>query len=249
MILISKSDLRRLLPNASQMLLTDLATRGPGVLGAAGVLDTPERLAHFLAQTSVETGGLARVVESLRYSAKRIVEVFGPGIHSARIGAAEARKLAGDEYTLGERVYGLGNPKKAADLGNIHPGDGFAFRGRGYIQITGRYNYTRFGDIIGVPLEDNPDLASGLATALEIAAAYWSARKINAACDSQSVERVTQLINGGRQGLRERQSEFARLVPIIRQIGKPVKAERAQVKSQQVKRQQIAPPQTPAPEA
>ncbi len=244
MILISKSDLRRLLPNASQMLLTDLATRGPGVLGAAGVLDTPERLAHFLAQTSVETGGLARVVESLRYSAKRIVEVFGPGVHSAGIEAAEARKLAGDEYALGERVYGLGNPRKAADLGNTHPGDGFKFRGRGYIQITGRFNYTRFGDIIGAPLEDDPDRASGFGTALEIAAAYWSARKINAACDSQSVERVTQLVNGGRQGLRERQNEFARLAPIIRQISKAAKASRAPVK-----RPKTAPPQAPAPQA
>jgi putative chitinase len=143
------------------------------------------------------------------------VEVFGPGVHSARIGAAEARRLAGDEYALGERVYGLGNPKKAADLGNVRRGDGFAFRGRGYIQITGRYNYARFGEIIGEPLENDPDRASDLETALEIAAAYWSARKINAACDAADIVRVTKLVNGGRQGLRHREKEFARLAPLI----------------------------------
>jgi putative chitinase len=215
MIALSQSDIRSLFPKGSPALLGDIAERAPLVLGPVGVLDKPERLAHFLAQASAETGGLSRVVESLRYSAKRIVEVFGPGIHSARIGAAEARRLAGDDYALGERVYGLGNPKKAADLGNVAPGDGFAFRGRGYLQITGRYNYARFGQIIGKPLEDNPDLASDFETALEIAAAYWSARKINAACDAADIVRVTKLVNGGRQGLRHREREFARLAPLI----------------------------------
>ncbi len=177
MIALSQSDLRSLFPKGSPALLGDIAERAPLVLGPIGVLDKPERLAHFLAQASAETGGLSRVVESLRYSARRIVEVFGPGVHSARIGAAEARRLAGDEYALGERVYGLGNPKKASELGNVERGDGFAFRGRGYIQITGRYNYARFGEIIGEPLENDPDRASDLEPALEIAAAYWSARR------------------------------------------------------------------------
>jgi predicted chitinase len=204
MIALSQSDLRSLFPKGSPALLGDIAERAPLVLGPIGVLDKPERLAHFLAQASAETGGLSRVVE-----------VFGPGVHSARIGAAEARRLAGDEYALGERVYGLGNPKKASELGNVERGDGFAFRGRGYIQITGRYNYARFGDIIGKPLENDPDRASDLETALEIAAAYWSARGINAACDAADIVRVTKLVNGGRQGLRHREREFARLAPLI----------------------------------
>lgn len=218
MIALAQSDLRRLFPKGSQALLGDIAARAQLTLGPAGVLDSPGRLAHFLAQASVETGGLSRLVESLRYSAGRIVEVFGPGVHSARVGPAEARKLAGDEYALGERVYGLGNPKKAADLGNVAPGDGYAFRGRGYLQITGRYNYARFGEIIGKPLEDHPHLAGNFETALEIAAAYWSARGVNAACDAADIERVTKLVNGGRQGLRHREREFARLEPLVRSV-------------------------------
>lgn len=217
-IALSQGDFSRLFPRASQALLGDLAGKAALILGPAGVLDSPERLAHFLAQVSTETGGLSSMVESLRYSARRIVEVFGPGVHSARIGPAEARTLAGDEHALGERVYGLGNPKKAADLGNVAPGDGFAFRGRGYIQITGRYNYARFGVIIGKSLEREPDLAGNLGTALEIAAAYWSARGVNAACDAADIVRVTKLVNGGRQGLRHREREFARLVPLVRSI-------------------------------
>ena len=133
MILLSEANLRRMFPKAAPAIIADFAAKAPIVLGPAGVLDSVGRLTHFLAQVSTETGGLGRVVESLRYSAKRIVEVFGPNVHSARISPAEARELAGNEYALGERVYGLGNPKKAAALGNVQPGDGFAYRGRGYL--------------------------------------------------------------------------------------------------------------------
>lgn len=240
MIQFSHSDLRRLFPNASSALLQDLAHKAPLALGRAGVLDNSQRLAHFLAQASVETGGLLRVVESLRYSAKRIVEVFGPGVHSAKIGAAEAQRLAGDEIALGERVYGLGNPKKAAELGNVEPGDGFAFRGRGYLQMTGRANYARYGAMIGAPLESEPGRASDFATALEVAAAYWAARNVNAACDSGDVARVTKLINGGRQGLRERQSEFTRLAPLVAELAGGRSWRIADPASQPADRSQIA---------
>src|SRR5215208_3642596 len=86
-------------------------------------INTPNRLAHFLAQVLHESGGLQFERENMNYRAQRLVEVFGSG-HSARVTAAEAGRLAGDSEAIAERVYGLGNPAKATELGNTNAGDG-----------------------------------------------------------------------------------------------------------------------------
>ena len=90
------------------------------------------------------------------------------------------------------------------DLGNIQAGDGVRYHGRGIFQLTGRTNYRRFGQILGIDLERKPELAMQPETSLRVAFAYWSERAINAAADADDVERVTRLINGGRNGLAER---------------------------------------------
>lgn len=109
------------------------------------------QLAYVLATVRHETGGKMKPVrENMTYRAERILEVFGPK-HSAKVTYAEAQKLAGNPQALAERVYGLGNPKKAAELGNTQKGDGFKYRGGGYEQRTGRKNFRRVG------LEVNPD--------------------------------------------------------------------------------------------
>ena len=90
------------------------------------------------------------------------------------------------------------------DLGNTQAGDGARYRGRGIFQLTGRANYRRFGQILGLDLEAEPERAKEPATSLRVAFAYWSGRAINAAADADDVERVTKLINGGRNGLAER---------------------------------------------
>src|SRR5512139_397482 len=100
-------------------------------------INTPLRLAHFLAQAFHETGGLTISEESGAYSAKRLVEIFGVGRHSAAITEAESLKLAYHPEKIFERTYGLGNPKKALELGNSEVGDGWLYRGRGILQTTG----------------------------------------------------------------------------------------------------------------
>ena len=85
----------------------------------------------------------------MNYSAARLVEVFGVNRHSAAITMTEALRLARDEEAIAERVYGLGNPRKAAELGNTQPGDGFQYRGNGVLQTTGRGNHARLGTACG----------------------------------------------------------------------------------------------------
>lgn len=109
------------------------------------------QLAYVLATVRYETGGKMKPVrENMNYRAERILEVFGAK-HSAKVTKAEAQKLAGNPQALAERVYGLGNPTKAAELGNTQKGDGYKYRGGGYEQRTGRKNFRRVG------LESNPD--------------------------------------------------------------------------------------------
>lgn len=90
------------------------------------------------------------------------------------------------------------------DLGNIQAGDGVRYHGRGIFQLTGRANYRRFGQILGIDLEAEPERAKEPETSLRVAFAYWTERAINPAADADDVGRVTRLINGGRNGLVER---------------------------------------------
>jgi putative chitinase len=96
------------------------------------------------------------------------------------------------------------------DLGNTQAGDGIRYHGRGIFQLTGRANYRRFGQLLGIDLEAAPERAKEPETSLRVAFAYWSERAINAAADADDVERVTKLINGGRNGLAGRARHLAR---------------------------------------
>lgn len=96
------------------------------------------------------------------------------------------------------------------DLGNTQAGDGIRYYGRGIFQLTGRANYRRFGQLLGIDLEAEPERAKEPATSLRVAFAYWSERAINPAADADDIERVTRLINGGRNGLGERARYLAR---------------------------------------
>mgnify|MGYP000945617930 CR=1 FL=1 len=90
------------------------------------------------------------------------------------------------------------------DLGNTQAGDGIRYHGRGIFQLTGRANYRRFGQLLGIDLETEPEQAKEPEISLRVAFAYWGERAINTAADADDSERVTKLINGGRNGLSER---------------------------------------------
>lgn len=94
------------------------------------------------------------------------------------------------------------------DLGNTQDGDGKKFKGRGYIQLTGRSNYTSYGKKLGIDLVNDPDLALEVGNSARILAQYFKDRKVNVACDAQDWVKVRKLVNGGSNGL----NEFIRVV-------------------------------------
>ncbi len=90
------------------------------------------------------------------------------------------------------------------DLGNTEPDDGPRYKGRGLLQLTGRANYRRIGHILGLPLEDKPDIAADPVVSLKIACEYWKNRNLNAAADQDDLVTVTRKVNGGLNGLEDR---------------------------------------------
>ena len=116
----------------------------------------------------------------------------------AQLGHESAGFATLEEYASGEAYEGR------ADLGNTQPGDGRRYKGRGPIQITGRSNYRRYGDLLGVDLEDNPEAAENPRIAFKIAALYWLDHNLNAAADAGDFEAITRRINGGLNGQADR---------------------------------------------
>lgn len=145
------------------------------------------------------------------YSAPRLIEIFGVGKHSAAIMPEEAASLARHEELIAERVYGLGNPKKAKELGNTAPGDGFRYRGNGVLQTTGRANHRNMGKAAGVDFEANPDLVTAPEHALKPALAEWTKGHLNEAADQDDIRTITKKINGGYIGLADRETWLAKL--------------------------------------
>ena len=117
-----------------------------------------------------------------------------------------------EEFASGERYEGR------ADLGNTKKGDGVRYKGRGLLQLTGRANYRDMGNILGVKLEDDPELAAEPVLSLKIACEFWKKKKINNACDLDDILAVTRFINGGTNGLDDRRGYTARAKAAIARI-------------------------------
>lgn len=100
-------------------------------------------------------------------------------------------------------------------MGNIQPGDGARYKGRGPIQITGRDNYTRCGCEIGEPLESMPHLAEEPRVGFRIAGWYWRDKELNKYADQMNVERITLLINGGLNGLGHRWEKTRKALSVM----------------------------------
>ena len=148
-------------------------------------------LRDFLAQIIHESQGLTRLSENLSYSAKRMTEVWPsrfPTIDSAQPYARNPEALA-------NKVYG-------GRLGNNHPGDGWKFRGRSPIMVTGRDNYARVGCLVGQDLTVMPELLEQPHYALEACIAWWEDRIPDSMLGD--AERITRRVNGGLIGLAER---------------------------------------------
>lgn len=212
--------IRQVAPNARDNYL-DALRRGD-VLFQEHNLTTPLRMAHFLAQALHETGGFTILRENMNYSPARLIQIFGVNHHSAAITAAEAEQIARQPEAIAERVYGLGNPRKARELGNTQPGDGFRFRGNGVLQTTGRSNHRRMGEACGLDFEDNPELITAPAHALKPALHEWTENNLNVCADKNDLRTITLRINGGLIGLNEREAWLNRIWPLLKGDRQPV---------------------------
>lgn len=204
---------RKLCPKARASYLAAFEN-GDALFEKHGIT-TPLRLAHFLAQVCHETGGLSIEWESGSYSAPRLMQIFGVGKHSARVTEAEAQRLAHNGPAIFERVYGLGNPSKAKELGNTVEGDGWRFRGGGMMQTTGRYNYRKMGQKTGVDFEAHPELVLSAEHALKPALAEWTAGNLNAKADADDIRSITKRINGGYNGMADREQWLAKAKKLV----------------------------------
>jgi putative chitinase len=164
-------------------------------------ITTNLRLAHFLAQCALESTNFTAVVENLNYSAQRLLQVFPKYFKNVDVNA-----YARNPQKIGSRVYAnrMGNGDEAS-------GDGFSYRGRGYIQLTGKNNYSSFSQFIGEDCVANPDLVA-TKHPLASAAFYFNSNNIWAICDQgpsdATVTKVSKAVNGGTTGLAERLQNF-----------------------------------------
>jgi putative chitinase len=171
-------------------------------------ITTNLRLAHFLAQCALESVDFTAVVENLNYSAQRLLQVFPKYFRNVDVNA-----YARNPQKIGSRVYAnrMGNGDEAS-------GDGFKYRGRGYIQLTGRNNYQAFSGFIGEDCVANPDL---VATTYPLASAafFFNSNNIWAICDQGAsdavVTSVTKRVNGGTNGLAERIQNFKKFMQAL----------------------------------
>lgn len=162
-------------------------------------INTPARQAAFLAQVGHESNLLSAVVENLNYSAQGLLAIF-----PRHFTADEANSYARQQTRIANRVYAgrLGNGDEAS-------GDGWKYRGRGLIQVTGRNNYKSCGDALGTDLLIAPDQLLGTSPASMSAAWFWKTQGLNQLADAGNFDSITARINGGQNGRDARRALWA----------------------------------------
>lgn len=160
-------------------------------------LNSGLRLAHFLAQVSHESMSFRVVSENLNYSQQGLLITFGK-----HFTVEEAKAYARQPERIANRVYcnRMGNGDEAS-------GDGWKFRGRGYIQLTGRANYMAFDNVVPESVMSSPNYVAAKYPLLS-AGWFWSTNGLNKLADADDIRSVTKRINGGYNGLEDRTNKF-----------------------------------------
>lgn len=156
-------------------------------------INTPLRLAHFFAQIEHESGLKPRE-ENLNYSADRLLEIFPKYFNESNV-YDYARK----PILIASRVY-----KNRMGNGSESSGDGWKYRGRGFIQLTGKDNYIEFSKETEINCVNDPDLLLKEENAMLSAVWFWKKRNLNILADNDDIKNITRRINGGYNGLEHR---------------------------------------------
>ena len=171
-------------------------------------IDTEKRVSAFLAQTAHESANYTRLIENLNYSAKRLMEVWPKRFPTMSI----AKQYERNPQKLGNFTYAnrMGN-------GPVESGDGYEYRGRGLIQITGKSNYESFGESIGISSKDAAEYMETFDGAVHSACWFWEVNKLNSYSDKGDIRNQTIKINGGTNGLSDRVNRYLKYLKILQE--------------------------------
>lgn len=169
-------------------------------------INTPLRVAAFLAQCGHESGGFAFLRENLNYRAETLMKQWPKHFPTMEIAKQYERK----PVMIANRAYAnrMGNGDEAS-------GDGWRYCGRGLIQLTGKDNYQDFADSIETPVEEIPDYLGTFEGATQSACWFWESRKLNREADVGDIKEMTRKINGGYLGLPDRYKHYHHALEII----------------------------------
>lgn len=185
---LTEQQLKQIYPLAGQRVAAFLPALNTAM--ANWEIDHPKRIAAFLAQVGHESGQLRNLVENLNYSAEALVRTW-----PNRFTPKNAGTYARQPEKIANKVYGgrMGNGTEVS-------GDGWRFRGRGLLQVTGRSNYRAAGAGLGLPLEDQPELLEQAEYAANSAAWWWSKHGLNELADAGRIQDIGSVINTGQPG-------------------------------------------------
>ena len=169
-------------------------------------INTPPRVAAFIAQCAHESGNFRALKENLNYRAVTLRKVFPKYFPDDATANAYAQK----PEMIANRVYGgrMGNGPEAS-------GDGFRYCGRGLIQLTGKNNYQNFADSIETPVEDIPEYLATFEGAVQSACWFWEANNLNQWADTGDILTLTKRINGGTIGLEDRIKHYNHALHVL----------------------------------
>jgi len=174
-------------------------------------ITTERRVAHFLSQCAHESNNFKSLEENLNYSAKSLKAVFGRYF-------GPAPKRDADEYHRKPEMianYVYMDEFRKYKMGNVNEGDGWLFRGRGLKQLTGRHNYTKFGESVDMTAEEAASYVATEKGAVESACWFWDTNNLNDIADGDDVKRMTKKINGGSIGLDDRKKRYANAMEVL----------------------------------
>jgi putative chitinase len=169
-------------------------------------IHTPERVAAFIAQCAHESGGFKRLKENLNYKWESLRRVFPKYFATDDV----AQEYAHKPEQIANRIYGsrMGN-------GDESSGDGFRYCGRGLIQLTGRNNYTKFAESMGMAVTEVPALLETYDGAVKSACWFWSSNNLNQWADASDILTLTKRINGGTIGLEDRIKHYNHAMEVL----------------------------------
>ncbi len=209
-VTVTLDQILHLAPNARSSY-REAFQNGQPLFDQFSISDTPLRLAHFMAQVLHESDGLANQIESLNYSAERLPKVWPSRFKPT--GPLDPADFAHNQQKLGNEVYG-------GRMGNTGPNDGFTYRGRGLLQLTGKDSYQeatatlRAQNPAAPDFVITPDAVFSPQWSLAVAVVEWASKGCNALADEDDIRKVTKAINGGLIGLSDR-TERLRLTKAV----------------------------------